>query len=77
MNLINIKQPKWSTHEVLIADYKVGEQNIIEFTEAPSLLGKVYHISGATIRRYPLKSNGKIPVYYVPMSELREMDSDE
>lgn len=70
---IEIWQPKWSTHEVLIARHKVRTHNRIEFTKAPTYPG-AYYLAGETIRRYPLTTNGKIDVYAVPLNELEPLE---
>lgn len=71
--MIEIWQPKYSTNSVLFAKNKVREENTIIFTKTKSLEGKKFKISGWTIMKYPLVSNGRIMCYEVPMSELAEV----
>lgn len=66
---ISIKQPRYHDGSVLVATYKVGDHNVIEFTEAPSLPDR-YYVSGKTIREYPIGTNGRIKVYQVPIEEM-------
>lgn len=68
-NIIKIWQPRWHDRVVLIAKNKVQSQNTIVFTKTPSLRGE-YPIDRATIEKYPLTSNGKIPCYAVPLDRL-------
>lgn len=77
--LIEIKQPRWRDRVVLIAKYKVGTHNIIDMVnikEGNAYSGKFY-LSGATITKYPLDSNGKIPCYAVPLDELQVFEGRE
>lgn len=69
-NVIDIWNPKYKTDSVLIATYKVAEENTIIFTKAKHLEGKEYNISGDDIRQFPIVTNGKISCYDVPMSAL-------
>lgn len=71
-NLIEIWQPRWKDRRVLIAKYKVANDNKIVFTKARSL-DREYYMSGEKIRSYPLESNGKIPCYAVPLDELEAL----
>lgn len=66
---ISIISPRYRDKTVLIAKFKVGTHNIVKFTKAPSLPNE-YYLSGSTITKYPLESNGKIAVYAVPIDEL-------
>lgn len=79
--MIEIWNPKYSTDEVLIAKYKVSPGiNRIKFTKAKALKGMIFEIEGSEIMKYPVKPNGKIPCYFVPMEKLknvtRESDGD-
>ena len=67
---IKIFAPRWHDRVVLIAKFRVGEHNIISFTKAPTYKGKFY-LSGKTIQKYPLESNGTIPCYAVSLDELQ------
>lgn len=65
----SIRQPKYSTREVLLATYKVAEHNVIHFTDA-SAYPDAYYLSGKTIRKSPVGSNGKIRVYFAPLDKM-------
>lgn len=70
--MIDIWEPRWHDKVVLIAKYKVRSgQNIIRFTKG-SMKGKTYTVDSATIRDFPLETNGKIQCYAVPLAELIE-----
>jgi hypothetical protein len=73
INKIDIWQPRWKDRKVLLATFKVKQDNIVVFTKTPSLKGEFY-ISGATARQYPLENNGKIDCYAVPLSELEPVE---
>lgn len=75
-----IKQPRWHDRTVLIANHKLGEHNIIRFSEAPTLKGAFY-VSGQTAKKYPLEdlklkrskngdSTRTMKVRAVPLDEL-------
>lgn len=68
--VITIWQPRYHDKTVLIAKYKVGTHNIIKITKSKSHNGE-YYLSGKTITKYPLESNGKIQVYAVPIDEMQ------
>ena len=68
--MISIWSPRYHDRTVLIAKYKVGERNEIKFTKARSLSGKTYSLSGDTIKKYPVETNGTIPCYAVPLREF-------
>ena len=72
-NKIVIWQPRWHDRVVLIAKHKVGNHNEITFTKAPSM-PDTYYLSGATIRSYPIDTNGKLPCYAVDMGELELLE---
>ena len=68
---IKIWAPKYSTNEVLVGTHHVSPgENLIVFTKAPHLEGKVYSIDGLKIRSYPKQPNGKGYVYRIPMTDL-------
>lgn len=69
MNQLVIWQPRWHDSVVLIAKFKVREQNEIVFTKAPSLPGS-YQLSGEAIRKCPLDTNGRVDCYAVPLDLL-------
>lgn len=69
VNTIELWQPRWRDKVLLIAKYKVQADNRIVFTKEKSMPGE-YYLSGETIKKYPVESNGKIPCYAVHMDEL-------
>jgi hypothetical protein len=71
VNIIQIWQPRYKDRKVLIAKYKVGQMNQIEFTKAKHLEGMKFRMSGAEIQKHPVEDNGKIACYAVPMDELK------
>ena len=73
-NKIVIFAPRWRDQTILIAKYKVGIHNEIIFTKAPSMGDNHFYLSGETIRNSPTDTNGKIPVYSVPMNELKILE---
>lgn len=70
MTTIEIWQPRWHDRKVLIARHKVGINNEIVFTKAPTLKG-TYQIRGAEVEKYPIESNGRIECYAVPLNDMR------
>lgn len=79
VQMIDIKQPRWRDRTVLIAKYKVGMHNLIRMTnvkEGNAYNGEFY-LSGETIQKYPLDSNGKIPCYAVSLDELQVFEGRE
>ncbi len=73
--VVEIRQPRWHDRRVLIAKFRVKEHNEIHFTQAPTLEGKFY-LSGETIKKYPLVSNGKIACYAVHLDELEALEDE-
>lgn len=69
INKIEIWQPRYHDRTVLIATYKVKQDNVIIFTKAKHLPDE-YYLSGETIKKYPVETNGTISCYVVPMKEL-------
>lgn len=72
-NIIEIWQPRWKDRTVMIAKYKVGTHNLIRFTKTKSMPDD-YYLSGGTIRRSPVTTNGKLECYAVPMNELEILE---
>lgn len=72
MQKIEIWQPRYKDKTVLIAQYKVPDDDIeITFTKAKYLEGMVFTINGRFIKdNCPLETNGKIPCYAVPFDSL-------
>jgi hypothetical protein len=65
---------------VLLAKYKVDAGSpvlIIEFTKAKHLMRQRYCIPRHEVQTMKVDSNGKIPVYIVPMSRLYTYDTVE
>lgn len=77
LNLIDIWQPRYKDRVVLIASYKVKENNKIIFSKAKHLAGKVYYMSGRKIRSYPIDTNGKVQCYAVPLDDLEPLEYKE
>lgn len=69
-NAITIFSPRWHDKVALIAQYKVGNHNEITF-KVKQYPGK-YYLSGETIRKYPLGTNGTIPCYEVSLKEFNQ-----
>lgn len=75
--MIEIWQPRYHDNKVLIATYKVKSgQNLIVFTKAKYLQGKIFSCNGSIIKSCPIETNGKISCYAVPMEKL-ELESEE
>lgn len=69
--MIEIWQPRYKDDTCLIACYKVTDgMNLIRFTKAKHLLGKIFQCSSEEIRKCKTQSNGRIDVYVVPMKLL-------
>ena len=73
INKIEIWTPRYRDRVILIATYKVKQDNVIVFTKAKHLPDE-YYLSGETIKRYPVETNGTISCYAVPMSELEVVE---
>ena len=73
-NNIEIWQPRYKDRVVLIAQYKVGVHNQINFTKAKHLMDNNWYLSGATIRNSTLETNGKIPCYAVSVDLLEPLE---
>ena len=69
--MIEVWNPKWKTHEVLIACHKVSRgMNHIRFTKCKAL-PYVYEVSYEDIIDCPIINNGKIDCYAVPLALLK------
>lgn len=77
LNVIDIWTPRYHDRKVLIAVYKVKENNKIVFSKAKHLADKVYYMSGRQIRSYPVDTNGKVQCYAVPLDELEPLEYKE
>lgn len=74
--VIDIWQPRWKDRRILIAKFKVGQHNEVTFSKTKSLPG-TYYLSGETIKKYPLETNGRIACYAVHMDELEKLERKE
>lgn len=66
-----IKEPKYSTNEILIDKLAVDngqEHLLIKFTQAPSMPDWFY-MSRKMVRRHRTQANGAKTVYVVPLSK--------
>lgn len=70
-SVFSILEPKYSTKEVLLATYKVGERNRVEIQKG-AYAGE-YFIAGDVVKSYPIGSNGRIPCYLVPLAQLEKL----
>lgn len=70
MTTIEIWAPRWKDRTVLVAKYKVQEQNRIIFTRAKNLIGKEFFMSGREMAKYPVTTNGKTDCYEVPLDDF-------
>ena len=71
LDVIDIWQPKYKTHSVLIATYKVKPGiNYVAFSKANHLANMVYKVDSKVIKQSPITTNGKIEVYDVPFDRL-------
>lgn len=73
-----IKQPRWHDRVVLIAEHKIARDNVIRFTEAPTMPGD-YTISGEHAKSFPLekfktRAGGVMPVRAIPLSVLEPLE---
>lgn len=68
---IEIWQPRWKDKTVLIAKHKVRDHSTIYFTRTNSIpMEATFPLTREQIMKHPLSTNGKIPCYEVPLSEL-------
>lgn len=74
MQKIQIWEPRYSDDTVLVAKYKVKDDNLIVFTKAKHLKGMEFRVSGETVRKCPLDNNSKIECYAVPMDLLQRVE---
>lgn len=72
-----IWEPRFHDKVVLLAKYKVGEHNKIVFTKAPSMGTEPYYVSGATVKKCKLETNGAIKCYAVPINKLEPLEITE
>lgn len=72
MQVLTIWQPRYKDNTVLLAKYKVPDEDFkIVFTRANHLAKQVFKANGRYIKdNFPIESNGKIDCYVVPLSFL-------
>jgi len=69
MSVINVWSPRYHDKVVLIAKYKVQDNNVIKFTKDKNWKGS-YPLTKNQITKYPIESNGSINCYAVSLNEL-------
>ena len=74
MNLIEIRAPRWKDYTVLVAKWKVGQQNKIVI-QAQRKDGQPYYpqpfiMSGEFLRSFPLVAHRHGFMYEVPLADL-------
>jgi hypothetical protein len=74
LNVIEIWQPRYKDRKVLVAKYKVKQQNKIVFTKAKHLADKQFYLNGADASKYPIETNGKIACYAIPLDDLEILE---
>lgn len=82
MQKFEIWEPLYSRSRVMLNASKVAEHNKIYFTGNPKTgynkMGELpYYVSGATVKKYKKESNGSIPVYAVPLEEIKLLEVKE
>ena len=73
--ITHIKDPKYSTNEILINENDVrGVEHIVIKFSSPGAAERYgwFYMSGKMIRRHHKQSNGRINVYVVPLSKREE-----
>lgn len=72
MDRLTIWQPRYKDNTVLLAKYKVPNDDFeIVFTKANHLKNKVFKANGRFIKdNFPIESNGKIDCFAVPFDYL-------
>lgn len=75
MNKIRVWEPRWSTRDVLIADYKIEAHNEIniDWHEFPDPI----YLSGERARTFPLedmktKNGSTIKMRAIPIDEIKK-----
>lgn len=76
MNKIVILAPRWKDRKVLIADYKIGQNNEIRITAAKKdgtpYYPNPFYATGEMLRKYPLVEHPHGKMREVPLSDLLE-----
>lgn len=75
-NKIEIWSPRYKDRTILIAKHKVSHHNEIVFTKAKHLMDRTWYLSGETIRKHPIDTNGKIDVYAVSIDSLEPLERE-
>jgi len=77
-NLITIYAPRWSTRDILVAAWKVDNQNQITITakrkDGSRYYPQDFQVSGAWIKQWPLEqlTSPQGRFYKVPLDKLLE-----
>lgn len=76
MNVLDVWQPRWHDRTVLLAPWKVGNENMIKIGHRS--FPEPFYMSGEKIRTYPktkVDRKGAAPVemYVVPINDLMTM----
>jgi hypothetical protein len=69
--IIPVWEPRYHDRKVLLATYKIGEKNKVKILKG-AFKGE-YFISGVVASSYEIVSNGRIPCYAVPLSQLEKL----
>lgn len=79
LKTFNILSPRWRDRRVLLAAYKVQENNKILFTgkDGASMGDQPYYISGKEVKKHKKESNGTISCYSVPLDKLELLQISE
>lgn len=79
--VVEIWSPKYGDveeQEAWIAQSKVRHASpiiIVKFTKAKHLIGQRFAVRRQDVERCPITTNGKIPVYRVPLSKMEGWQS--
>lgn len=74
--ITHIKDPKWSTNEILIDTNEARHQHlVIRFAnESPKKKYGWFYMDGGMVRRHRKQKNGRIEVYVVPLDKREEFE---
>ena len=75
IHTIKIREPKYSTREVLVGCFRVRSSNKI-IIEKGAYAGE-YFMHGTKLQQYPRGTNGRIDVYKVPLDDLEPLEYKE
>ena len=78
MNHIPIKQPRFHDNTILVAAWKVGDDNAVTI-DWHEYDGLTFYLTGEQIRKYPLtyvknKHGFESKMYVVPLSSLDKLE---